>query len=246
MTKPLAGGMVRLAVGAVALFALVACSKADQGTRSGTDSATKLAATAGRGHAEPGTLPKPIDSLSGEELYTFTRGLTFVGMHERHRRCRGRLQCRGPRPKDSTVVQVAAVQSEDSLSAGDLPLTGVIGARALNRGTLPDSVYNTRPGAQFEYYLIITSSGPGVATWRLEELTTTPGARTHQSVGSGSFHPCNHPYRKGARADFKTCAQAAQVENAAFRRAFQQDQESPIWISCALGCCTADPPDGRG
>jgi len=181
--------------------------------------------------------------MSGDELYTFTHGLTFSGGQERQRRCRGEAACRGQQPTRSTRIRVDAVSGEDSLSAGpSLPPNGAVAVRSLNRGQVADSMYGMRPGANYEYYLIVLSAPQsGGATWRLEELTTTTGSRSHRSIMTGVFKGCNHPYVRGARADFKTCEEAAPVRQASFR-VMQGRGESPIWVGCEVGCCTADPP----
>jgi hypothetical protein len=203
--------------------------------------ANSLATPAGA--PQPGALPKPIDQMSGDELYTFTHGLTFAGGQERQRRCRGDAACRGPQPARSTRIRVDAVSGEDSLSTGaGLPANGAIAVRGLNRGQVADSMYGMRPGSNYEYYLIVLAAAQGGgATWRLEELTTTAGSRSHRSAMTGVFKGCNHPYVRGARADFKTCAEAAPVRQVSFS-AMQGRDESPIWVGCEVGCCTADPP----
>jgi hypothetical protein len=138
------------------------------------------------------------------------------------------------------------VTGEDSLNPAALPRNGVIAARAINRGQLADTMYNMRPGAAYENYLIVLPvAGGATATWRLEELTTTAGTRNHRTIASGIFRGCNHPFAQGPRADFKTCAQAAPARPASFGRVLQGGIESPIWIGCLAGCCTADPPDGH-
>lgn len=249
MTKPSAVRGIRRYVSAVlAVVAVAACSKGEKAGGGGAQSsqATARGTTVPPVPGQPGALPKPIDQMTGEELYAFTRQLTFGGGVERERRCRGRRGCGGARPTDSTVMRVDAVEGEDSLSAGGIATNGVIGARALNKGSLADSVYNTQPGADREYFLLVLPAAGGTATWRLEELTTAPGSRAHRSVATGRFNGCGHPFQRGARADFKTCAQAAAVRPAAFHKFFQTDGEPPIWIGCAAGCCTADPGDGIG
>lgn len=251
MTKPLA---VRLACATAAALAVIAAgcgrSKQEQSdTNAARAGAPGAAAAVGATAAalQPGALPKPIDQLSGDELYAFTHGLTFTGGQERQRRCRGEAACRGPRPARSTRIRIDAVAGEDSLTTGaGLPANGVVSARALNRGQLADSMYATRPGHDFEYYLIVLPAPQGGnATWRLEELTTTSGSRSHRSVMTGAFKGCNHPFVRGARADFKTCAQAIPIREASFSALPQTGDEPPIWIACAVGCCTADPPDGH-
>src|SRR5689334_14557501 len=96
--------------------------------------AAQSAPAGGAQAAIPGALPKPLEQMSGEELYTFTQSLTFGGGEQRERRCRGRAGCRGNRPSDSTMMRVDAVEREDSLSVNSLPVNGAIGARALNLG----------------------------------------------------------------------------------------------------------------
>jgi hypothetical protein len=197
--------------------------------------------------AQPGALPKPVEQMTGDELYAFTHGLTFTGGQERQRRCRGQAACRGPNPTRFTRIRIDAVGGEDSLTTGPgLSANGTVAARALNRGQLADSLYNMQPGQPYEFYLIVLP-GPqgGNATWRLEELTTTPGSRSHRSIMTGAFKGCNHPFVRGARADFKTCAQAAPVRQASLGAFLQTEIDPPIWIACAFGCCTSDPPDGH-
>jgi len=236
---------------ALALVVVAASSLGCSGTKSDRSdtsaaaqppAANSLAATGAA--PQPGALPKPIDQMSGDELFTFTRGLTFSGGQERQRRCRGDAACRGPQPTRSTRIRVDAVNGEDSLTTGaGLPPNGAIAVRGLNRGQAADSMYGMRPGSNYEYYLIVVAGAQGGgATWRLEELTTNTGSRSHRSVMTGVFRGCNHPFVRGARADFKTCAEAAPVRQASFSMALQGGRESPIWVGCEVGCCTADPP----
>ena len=246
MTKPLA---------VVVLFALAACSRGDQkksDSASGA-SATNVAALSAnpsaaaarvQGGALPGTLAKAIDQYSGDELYTLAHGLTFTGGNERQRRCRGNAACRGANPSQRSRIRVDAVNAQDSLSAAAVPANGVIMVRANNTSTFADSMYNMQPGARYEYYLIVLPGTGGRATWRLEELDTTQGARAHRSVATGVIRECNHPFQRGARADFKSCATAA-ARPASFSAFQSGGGEEPIWYGCSSGCCTADPGDGR-
>jgi hypothetical protein len=227
--------------------AFFACAKSDArraDTIASAGAPAKLTSTA----PQPGALGKPVGQYSGDELFAFAHRLAFTGGNERQRRCRGRTECRGPRPTRSTRLRLDAVDGQDSLSAGTMPPSGVIAARVLNRGQVADTMYGMRPGKQYEYYLIVTSGArAGTASWRLEELTTTAGARSHRLLTSGRLTECNHPFRRGARADFKTCAEAAPVVRpASFSKSalMQTEIESPIWVACAFGCCTADPPNG--
>jgi hypothetical protein len=230
----------RCGVAICAVLLAMGCGRAEQ-----SKARPETAAAAGGGQATPslpGTLAKPLDQYSGDELFSLTRQLRFGGGVEVARRCRGRAECRGSRPNASTRIRVDAVAGGDSLNPANVPTNGVIAARALNHGQYADTMYNTRPGAEYENYLIVTPvPGSATAAWRLEELTTTAGQRTHRTLATGTFRGCNHTFvpGRGPLADFKTCAQAATIRPASFG-GFLQGIESPIWIDCFVGCCTAE------
>jgi hypothetical protein len=235
-------GVVRCA-SALFVLVVVACGKTER-PKGGETAVSAPGGGGGQPAPVPGALAKPIDQYSGDELFALTRQLRFVGGVERERRCRGQADCRGPQPRASTRIRLDAVDGEDSLSTSGLPANGVVALRAINRGRIADTLYNMQPGEAHENYLIVVPvAGTTTATWRLEELTTTQGQRSHRTIASGTFKGCNHPFVRGARADFKTCAQAA-ASPASFG-VIQDGIESPIWLGCAFGCCTADPPDGR-
>lgn len=185
----------------------------------------------------PGALAKPLDQYTADELYAFVHGLTFTGGVERQRHCR-EAGCAGPQPTKSVQVRIDAVDTQDSVSAQSVPSNGVVAARATSRGAGVELLYGMQPGTGFEYYLIVLPAGQS-ATWRLVELTTS-GTRSHRTLATGTLTECHHDFVRGARADFKTCAQAATLRPAAFGRLPQTDSDPPIWISCASGCCTAD------
>ena len=236
-----------LAAGCVASL-IAACGKGTEKAKSETAAAAAPAAVPAPA-TPPGTLTKPIDQYTGDEFYALTRQLQYGGGGDHGRRCRGRAGCRGANPKDSTVIQVAGIAGDDSLSAAGLPPNGVLAMRAINVGPYPDSMYNTRPGAQYENYLIMLPlPNSASATWRLEELTTTAGARSHRMISSGTLRECpKHAFQRGPHASFKTCEQADNIRPASFGfRLMQGDVGPPAWFSCAVGCCTADPPSARG
>lgn len=235
---------IRVPVLGLAVAVIAGCGKSDRQQR--VDTAAQAPAAnvgGGRPAALPGALSQPIDSMSGDQLFDLAHRLNFVGGNERQRRCRGNRACAGPRPTQFVRLRIDAVDQEDSLRANGIPANGVIAARVLNRGQAADSMYGTRPGA-YEYYYVIVPATAGGATWRLEEVTTGV-PRQHRRIASGRFHECGHPFVRGARADFKTCEQAAAARPAAFGLP-QTDGDAPIWIGCAFGCCTADPPDITG
>jgi hypothetical protein len=187
-----------------------------------------------------GDLTKPLAQYTGDEFFALTRGLRYGQGADRGRRCRGTDGCtRG----QQTTVRVDAISDADSLSAGNLPAYGVIAARAVNRGAGGEieNRYGMQSGGRYSYYLIVMPPGPTGATWVLEELDVAGATRGHRTVATGRFTFCNHPYVRGARADFKTCAIVKPTEASFFPSFSRQSlEDAPLWIGCASGCCTAD------
>lgn len=187
-----------------------------------------------------GDLTKPLAQYTGDEFFALVRGLNYGSGADRQRRCRGNADCAGGR---RTSVRVDAVADADSLSPGNLPQYGVIAALAVNHGADVEDRYGMQPGGRFAYYLIVLPSAGGTARWALEELDVAGNNRAHRTVASGRFNQCNHPYVRGARADFKTCAGAAgliQASLVSFGSVRQGRDDEPLWIGCASGCCTSD------
>jgi hypothetical protein len=251
VTLQLGRTVARTLAAGCAVVLTAACGKGGEKAKSETTAAAPPPAAAAAPSPPPGTLTKPIDQYTGDEFYALTQGLQYGGGGTHGRRCRGRAGCRGPNAKDSTRIQVEGIVGDDSLSATTLGVNGVLAMRLHNVGSYADSMYNTRPGAQYENYLIVLPvPNSASATWRLEELTTTPGSRSHRMISSGKLRECpKHAFQRGPHADFKTCEQADNLRPASFSRnalPLQGDLGPPAWFGCAFGCCTADPPDGHG
>lgn len=191
--------------------------------------------------ATSGDLTKALDTYTGDEFFTLVSGLHYSGRSDRQRKCHGSASCAGGQKIN---VHVEAVADADSLSAGNLAPFGVIAAHAVNHGSGNDTEdrYNMRPGERYSYFLIILPGTATTATWKLEELDVQGNARSHRTVATGNVTPCNHPFVKGARADFKTCAQASgELTQVLFERPRSGGGiDPPFWYSCASGCCDAD------
>jgi hypothetical protein len=192
----------------------------------------------------PGALTKPIDQYTGDEFFDFVQRLRWGGGVERDRKCKGNAGCDGTNPSRHTLVRVDAVDGQDSISATTVPTNGVIAVRAINRGNLAEDRYGFKPQRNLEYYMIVLPGTGGNGSWRFEELDTTPGARRHTSVGTGTFKPCNHPYRPGRvnRANFFTCANSPNGTDSVQKSNLMMFDPltDPIWIDCAAGCCIVD------
>jgi hypothetical protein len=191
----------------------------------------------------PGALTKSIDSYTGDEFYAFTTQLTYAGSHERERDCKNASGCGGAKPTKKTRVQVSAVATQDSLAESNVPEFGVVYARAINKGADEEARYGFRADKNIRYYMIVqrdSASGGGLR-WRLEELVTAP-PRRHTQVGSGTFHPCGHPWTPGARADFKTCEAPERSDTVVTMDLLLQGYGGdPVWVACATGCCLFGP-----
>jgi hypothetical protein len=189
-----------------------------------------------------GDLKKPLAQYTGAEFAALVRPLRYGQGATRARRCRGPMECRGGR---QVSVRIDAVADADSLGPGNLGLYGVVAARLRNTGPEMEARYNMRAGNEYSYYFIVTSAGPGNLVWIVEELDTQATTAVHRTVASGRFVGCNHPFRRGARADFYTCANSpARGGRATFSPAMYTPQggpdDPPIWMGCALGCCIAE------
>lgn len=239
--------MVRAAIAGFAALALTACTArkeaaTDTSAARESTAARRLAAPsrAARGGKEPvGTLAKPIEQYTGDELRDFVQRLGWTGGHERQRRCTGNAGCSGAKPGKTTLVRIDAVDTEDSLTTRGLPADGVIAARLANRGSLTEERYGLKPGGQYEYYLIVYG-GDSTGTWRLEELEHSSSGFAHREIGRGVFKGCNHPFVPGARADFKSCENAAgSGQMKLMLQGSDPTLTDPIWFACSMGCCLA-------
>jgi hypothetical protein len=243
------GFLIRRTGDAVLALALVvtACGKADKAppadsATAGTASATRaLAAAPGRARSYPGALTKPIDAYSGDELYELTRGLQWVGSHERQRKCRNAAGCDAASAAKTTLVQVSAVATQDSVGVADVPPFGVVYVRAINRGDAEEARYGMRPGKTLRYYAIMQRDSAGGLGWRLEELDTAV-PRRHSRVASGHVRSCGHPWTPGARADFRACDSPEQGDSVlTLPLVMKIATDDPIWTICDDSCCQLLP-----
>jgi hypothetical protein len=233
-------------IAAVSISACRSKDRAPDSARANTGAGAPpntLATTPPAGAKLPGQLDKPIDEYSGDEFYALVERLTWGGGADRERACKGDKACDGTAPSKFTTVRVDAVDGQDSLSAIAVPTNGVVAIRALNRGDVTEDRYGMKPGKQLEYFLIVLPGKGDAGTWRLEELDTTPGARRHSSAGTGTFKPCNHPYRpkRVNRANFHTCDDSQSGDSVQKAGMVMFDaKKDPLWAGCAQGCCLAD------
>lgn len=228
---------------AAAMVMLVACGKPDSRT---TDSAAVLNAVGSTPAAQqrvagPGELTKALADYTGEEFYQLTQSLQYAGASERTRRCRGQ-GCDAGNPPRTTRVRVEGIVGEDSVDVASVPRFGVVVSRGRNLGGMPDAMYGMRPGARFSYFLIILppQAAGGAARWQIEQLDVQGNNRSHSTLATGFARGCDHPFRRGPGADFRTCADTTVFRPASLRA--QGGGEAPWWFLCEDGCCTTDGP----
>jgi hypothetical protein len=237
------GSRIRRVSAAVFTLIVVACGRSDRAPVADSIGVTPRAArpmSVPHSRRYPGALTKPIDAYSGDELYDLTRGLTYAGSHSRDRRCRNAPGCEGISPIRRTAVQVSAVATQDSLSAGDVPAFGVIAVQAINGGDAEEARYGMRPGATLRYYAIVQGDSTGGLRWRLEELQTAV-PRRHVQVAAGRVQGCGHAWTAGARADFRSCTSADRPDSVETPAIRLQKLDDPIWQACDMGCCALVP-----
>jgi hypothetical protein len=223
-----------------ALVLLTACAKGDNRSN---DSAAALSAVPNAAPAVqapqtrrtgPADLTKPLDQYTGDELFALANGQRYTGGNTRNRPCRGPA-CIGVRAR-TTRVNVEALVGEDSVGGGNIGPFGTIVSRGRNLGQEPDAMYGMLPGNRYMYFLIVFADTGGTARWQIEQLEINGNTRAHSALATGRVQYCDHPFQRGPRADFRTCAQDGVVRQASFL----QGSGDPWWFNCMSGCCVAD------
>ena len=223
-------------------FVVVGCSKSDapQKDTGKMAVASPAAARPSAPRVMPGALTKPIEAYTGDEFHDFVTKLQFTGGVERERKCKNDPACEAAKNPKRTKVFVDAVVTQDSIAPATVPEFGVVYVRAVNKGDAEEARYGLKPGPSLEYYSIIMRDSAGGMKWRLEMFDTK--ARQHAAAGTGPFRSCNHAWVAGAKADFKTCANASVGHDSVktLGLALQSADNDPLWAACASGCCVED------
>lgn len=225
---------------AIAFSVLVlACSKSDAPRVDSSATPRALVATAAPAGL-PGALSKAIGEYSGDEFFAFVNKLAYVGGVERTRTCKNAQGC-GAGGRKTTSVFIEAIDTQDSLGAGNVPRFGVVYGRAANRGDAQEARYGFLTGKQFQYFFVITPDSATGMKVHVMQLLSTPGTNKLTEVSTGTFRGCGHAWKAGAHADFKTCAESAAMHDSVVRLGLLlQDGDSPAWFECASGCCWID------
>lgn len=226
------------------MLGIAACARGKEASDSArapgeTASAEPSPAPPPAGAPLPGELAKPLAQYSPDEFLTFVHALGYGGGVDKPRKCKGAAGCdvKGGR---LTSARVDAVDGQDAPSSGTVPVNGVVAVRARNTGAYPEARYGMLPNAAYEYYVVVLPGAAGTARWSMQQLVTTPGARTRTEVGTGEFFACPHTSKGSYRANFFSCSDAHLSADTVVRMPllFQDPASDPIWIRCIAGCCT--------
>jgi hypothetical protein len=226
-------------VAVLVLLAVTACSKGENraaDSTPGTPAAQNAQALVAQQRAPiPGELTKPIADYTGDELVTLVNSLQFGGGNERGRRCDGAAVCTGPNAQ-TTRVRVEGVVGADSVLLLNGSRFGVIVARGRNLGANRESMYGMLPGNRYTYLLIALPGQGNTARWQIEQVDVNGNNRSHSPLSTGTLQACGHQWYRGARSDFRTCADPVLRPASTM---LLQGGEPPWWYPCSEGCCIA-------
>jgi hypothetical protein len=181
-----------------------------------------------------------VATYDGPKFRQFTRSRGWFGW-KRARDCEG-MGCNG----NSNDVIVQAIEDANLISAKKFPKNhDVVVARITNVGGGLDPVYKDcalpSQSRGIECYIIVRYTGSAVTLTaaRLTALETSAPKLELAPLGTGKYSPCGHPKRRFAVADFATCDEKALVGG---RLALTGSRSSPVWMTCAEGCCSSTYP----
>lgn len=192
----------------------------------------------------PGALPVALKSMSGDSLVAFAATLHFVSDTTFARRCDDDAGCAGDKPAQTARVSISATEGAWVTGPGSLPANGVIMGRARSTGHR-EARYGFKPGAAFEYYLIVLpGAGPSGASWQIEEVSSVAGQRAHRTLSQGPYTSCNHaPWQKAPAipVGFYSCANSPHLAPSGTKSSLMLADPSltdPVWYACSMGCCS--------
>lgn len=232
---------VRRALGVAACLTMTVVAACNVTDRSGT--AEPGGSMAADGHRSP-QLPKPVADYTGAEFQTFVSGLYFGGSEV------GDVSVADTgAPSDETAPRpeliIEAMSTANDVSLADPGPNGTVIARLRNlRGN--DNTFGTKPGAAFEYYVIVERGDEATgAAFQIVELTRAQNPTQRPvRVSGGTIRRCaeDEPPPAYSSARFGGCehgARSASAQRTSFfgvRTLWAQGRGS-AWVSCREGCC---------
>lgn len=235
---PSRGVRYALGVAACLVAAVAACNGTDRTATPGPP-----ASTAGDDRGSP-RLPKPVTDYTSTEFQTFVSGLYFGGSEVTDVSVADTTA-----PSDEAapgaVLIIEAMSSANNVSLADPGPNGTVIARLRNlQGN--DDTFGTKPGAAFEYYVIVERGDDATgAAFQIVELTRAQNPTQRPTrVSGGTIRRCaeDEPPPAYSSARFGGCehgdrsASAQRTSFLGIRTLWAQGRGS-AWVSCREGCC---------
>ena len=225
---------VRRALGVAACLTTTAVAACDGTDRTATPDSPSV------GRSSP-RLDKPLSDYTSGEFQTVVSGLYFGGSEVDSISVADTSAAAPGRP--GAVLIIEAMSTANDVSLTDPGTHGTIIARLRNlRGN--DTTFGTKPGAGFEYYVVVKHDADSTV-FEIAELTRAkhPQGRP-QRVRRGTIRKCaeNEPAPPYSSARFGECpshegtAGAKQTSILGVRTLWAAPVGS-AWVSCREGCC---------
>lgn len=233
--------MVRRVLGVAACLTVTAVAACNGTDRTATPDSP--GAMAGDGSRSP-QLPRPVTAFTAAEFQAFVSGLYFGGSEVAD----VSVADTGA-PSDETaprpVLIIEAMSDANDVSLADPGPNGTVIARLRNlQGN--DNTFGTKPGAAFEYYVIVERGDEATgAAFQIVELTRAQNPTQRPvRVSGGTIRRCaeDEPPPAYSSARFGGCehgATSASAKRTSFlgiRTLWAQGRGS-AWVSCREGCC---------
>jgi hypothetical protein len=193
-----------------------------------------------------GELTEPIEMMKShpDSFCKLVRQAHWKG-REHERKCKNDPGCASETAKAKILLEV--IKDARKVDITKLPANGVLVARMINTGTLPEEPYDIPPG-NGEYYLLWDELPNKHARERMVTLTFDQNGNPAVDIRTvlRGPHSCGHEqdvsHSADAEADFTGCSSRAASPDSL--RVFAMSKSA--WVSCSQGCCSTDfqPPFG--
>jgi hypothetical protein len=196
---------------------------------------------AGHGRGSP-VLSKPVADYTSAEFQTVVSELYFGGSTVADVSVADTSGATEAPP--AAVLIIEAMSSANDVSLADPGANGTVIARLRNlQGN--DNTFGTKPGAAFEYYVIVErGTEAGSSTFQIVELTRAQNPTQRPTkVSGGTIRRCaeDEPPPEYSSARFGGCehgdtAGSKRTSFLGVKTLWAQTRGS-AWVSCREGCC---------
>lgn len=158
------------------------------------------------------TLPKPLDSLTNQELVAYLNTLAYkVGGFNTQT---ANVPCTGAGcgPGDSAHVLIQPEEGMNQWEHDSVPAKGIIVARIINDSPTGTDAATFGYPAQRKTWWIVDSAGGVLRSRFFVRMYTDPDSAVHYVTAPRQFYRCVHPDApagRRARAKFWGCAESA-------------------------------------